>query len=59
MAEYLEAVEDEFDYEREVGLAIKQWYKVEKLRFGSGTTDTDDYKDNGVVTGWFAAVADA
>lgn len=53
-----QTVEDEFDYEREVGLAVKQWYKVEKLRFGSGTTDTDDYKDNGIVTGWFAAVAD-
>lgn len=52
-------VEEEFDYKRAVGLAVKQWYKVEKLRFGSGATDTDDYKDNGVVTGWFAAVADA
>ena len=50
---------DEFDYEREVGLAVKQWYKIEKLRFGSGDTDTADYKDNGIVTGWFAAVADA
>lgn len=54
-----QTVEDDFDYKREVGLAVKQWYKVEKLRFGSGATDTDDYKDNGLVTGWFAAVADA
>jgi N4-gp56 family major capsid protein len=52
-------VEEEFDYGRAVGLAVKQWYKVEKLRFGTGITDTTDYKDNGVVTGWFAAVADA
>lgn len=54
-----QTVEDEFDYKRKVGLAVKQWYKVEKLRFGTGTVDTDDYKDNGMVTGWFAAVADA
>jgi hypothetical protein len=51
--------EEEFDYKRSVGLEIKQWSKVEKLRFGSGTADTDDYKDNGVVTGYFAAAADA
>lgn len=54
-----QTVEEEFDYKRAVGLAVKQWYKVEKLRFGSGATDTDDTKDNGMVTGWFAAVADA
>jgi len=54
-----ETVEEDFDYKRVVGLAIKQWYKVEKLRFGTGTVDTDDYKDNGIVTGWFAAVGDA
>lgn len=52
-------VEDEFDYGRKMGLAIKQWYKIEKLRFGSGSTDTDDLKDHGIVTGYFAAAADA
>ena len=54
-----QTVEDEFDYKRKMGLAIKQWYKVDKLRFGSGSTDTDDLKDNGVVTGYFAAAADS
>lgn len=55
-----QTVEDDFDYKREVGLAVKQWYKVEKLRFGTNaSSDTSDYKDNGIVTGWFAAVADA
>ena len=54
-----QTVEEEFDYKRNVGLAIKQWSKIEKLRFGTGTTDTDDYKDNGVVTGYFCAAADA
>jgi len=54
-----QTVEEEFDYGRSVGLGIKQWYKVEKLRFGSGTSDTADLKDHGVVTGYFAAAADA
>lgn len=54
-----QTVEEEFDYKRKMGLAIKQWYKIEKLRFGSGATDTDDLKDHGVVTGYFAAAADA
>ncbi len=54
-----QTVEEEFDYKRKVGLAVKQWYKVEKMRFGSGTNDTDDLKDHGVVTGYFAAAADA
>jgi N4-gp56 family major capsid protein len=52
-------VEEEFDYKRSVGLGIKQWMKVEKLKFGSGSTDTADLKDHGVVTGYFAAAADA
>jgi hypothetical protein len=54
-----QTVDEEFDYKRKVGLAIKQWYKVEKLRFGTGVTDTTDYKDHGIVTGYFAAAADA
>ena len=54
-----QTVEEEFDYKRAVGLGIKQWYKVEKMRFGSGSTDTDDLKDHGVVTGYFASAADA
>ena len=53
-----QTVEDTFDYKRKVGIAIKEWMKLEKLRFGSGTSDTDDLKDHGVVTGYFAAVAD-
>ena len=51
-------VDDEFDYKRKHGLAIKQWYKIEKLRFGTGATDQTDFKDHGIVIGWFAAVAD-
>jgi N4-gp56 family major capsid protein len=51
-------VDDEFDYKRKHGLAIKQWYKVEKLNFGSGSTDQADLKQHGVVTIYHAAVAD-
>lgn len=54
-----QTVEEEFDYQRTVGLGVKQWYKVEKMKFGSGSTDTADLKDHGVVTGYFAAAADA
>lgn len=54
-----QTVDDTFDYGRAKGMAVKEWMKLEKLRFGSGPTDTDDPKDCGIVTGWFAAVADA
>lgn len=54
-----ETVEETFDYKRAVGLGISQWYKVDKMRFGSGVDDTSDLKDHGVVTGYFAAAADA
>jgi N4-gp56 family major capsid protein len=53
-----ETVNDDFDYKSKEGLAIKQWYEIEKLRFGTGADDLDDPKDHGIVTGWFAAVAD-
>lgn len=44
----------EFDYGDKYGVAIDGIYAVSKLRYGTGTGDTDDYKDNGVVTGFFA-----
>ncbi len=47
-----------FDYEDKAGVAIDAIDKFEKLRFGTGAGDTDDCKDHGVATGWFAAVAD-
>jgi N4-gp56 family major capsid protein len=54
-----ETVTEDFDYKRFEGLGIKQWYEIDKMRFGTGATDTDDLKDHGVVTGYFAAAADA
>jgi len=46
-----------FDYGDKVGVAIEQIYGIEKLCFGSGSGDTDDLKQNGVVSMWTAAVA--
>ena len=52
-------VAEDFDYGRRHGLSIQQYYEIDKLRFGSGSTDTADLKDHGVLTGYFASVADA
>lgn len=54
-----QTVEEDFDYKRKTGLGIKQWYQVDKLRFGTGDTDLANPKDHGIVTGYFAAAADA
>jgi N4-gp56 family major capsid protein len=51
--------EELFDYKRKKGVAIMEMGNFEKLTFGSGTGDTDDLKDHGVVTGFFASVGDA
>ena len=48
-----------FDYGDKHGVAMEAIYDVDKLTFGSGAGDTDDLKDHGVVTGYFAAVDDS
>jgi hypothetical protein len=48
----------EFDYGDKFGAAIDAIDAFEKLRFGTGAGDTTTTKDNGVVTGYFSAVAD-
>ena len=47
-------VTEEFDYGDKYGVAIDGIYGVRKIIFGSGAGDTDDLKDHGVVTGYFA-----
>lgn len=47
------------DYGFRNGVGVQEMRAIEKLIFGSGSGDTDDLKDHGVVTGFFAAVADA
>lgn len=53
------SIEETFDYGDKHGVAIDQIYGVKKLLFGSGSADTDDLKDNGVVTGFFATTGAA
>lgn len=53
------SAEELFDYGRKKGCAIMETGGIEKMLFGSGSNDTDDLKDHGVVTGYFASVADA
>jgi len=59
IAERWKSAEEMFDYGRKKGCAIMEMGGIEKMLFGSGTGDTDDLKDHGLVTGYFAAVADA
>lgn len=53
------SAEETFDYGRKKGCAIMEMGGIEKMLFGSGAGDTDDLKDHGLVTGYFAAVADS
>lgn len=53
------SAEETFDYGRKKGCAIMEMGGIEKMLFGSGSNDTDDLKDHGLVTGYFAAVADS
>lgn len=48
--------EQTFDYGDKEGIEVSSIYGIEKMRFGTGTADTDDYKDHGVVSGYFATV---
>lgn len=59
IAERWKSEEELFDYGRKKGCAIMEMGGIEKITFGTGSDDTDDLKDHGVVTGYFAAVADA
>lgn len=49
----------EDDYGNEKGCGIVTIDGLDKMTFGSGANDTDDLKDHGVVTGYFAANPDA
>lgn len=47
-------VTEEFDYGDKYGVAIDGIYGVRKIVMGTGSGDTDDLKDHGVVSGFFA-----
>ncbi len=48
------SVTEVFDYGDKHGVAVEVTIGVRKVLFGSGAGDTDDLKDHGVVTGYFA-----
>jgi N4-gp56 family major capsid protein len=48
-----------FDYGDKDGVAVDAIYGVRKILFGTGSGDTDDLKDHGVVTGFFATTGTA
>lgn len=48
-----------FDYGDKRGVAVEAILGVRKVIFGSGSGDTDDTKDHGVVTGFFATTGTA
>lgn len=49
-----------FDYGDKFGVAMEGILGIRKIQFGtSASSDTGTLKDNGIVTGFFAAVADA
>jgi len=54
LAKRWKSVEQTFDYGDKQGVAIEGILGVEKLHFGSGSADTDDLKQNGVVSMWTA-----
>jgi N4-gp56 family major capsid protein len=47
------------DYDFVNGVGVSEIRGIEKLIFGSGAADTDDLKQNGVVTVYVSGVADA
>lgn len=53
------SVTETFDYGDKHGVAVESIYGVRKILFGTGTGDTDDLKDHGVVTGFFATTGTA
>lgn len=53
-AKHWRTVTETFDYGDKHGVAVEAILGVRKIIFGTGTGDTDDTKDNGVVTGFFA-----
>ena len=52
-------VTDDTDYKDKQGVAVREFGNFGKMSFGSGTTDLADLKDHGIVTGFFASVADS
>ena len=57
-AQRTKSTTDTDDYEFLHGVGVQEIRGIEKLRFGTGASDTTTPKDHGIVTGFFAAAAD-
>lgn len=57
-AQRTKSTTDVDDYEFLHGVGVQEIRRIQKLRFGSGGTDTANLKDHGIVTGFVGAVAD-
>jgi N4-gp56 family major capsid protein len=53
------SITNDTDYGDKQGVGVEEIRGIGKMTFGSGTGDTDDLKDHGIVTGNFGAAADA
>lgn len=58
-AQRSKTVTETFDYGAKYGVAVEEIRGIGKMRYGTGTGDTDTPCDYGVFTTWFAAPADA
>jgi len=52
-------ITEEFDYGDKHGVAVETIIGIRKMMFGTGAADTDDTKDYGVVSGFFATTGTA
>ena len=57
-AQRTKSTTDVDDYEFLHGVGIQEIRRVQKLRFGGGTTDRDNLKDHGIVTAFVGAAPD-
>ena len=57
-AQRTKSTTDVDDYEFLHGVGVQEIRRVQKLRFGGGTTDRDNLKDHGIVTAFVGAAPD-
>ena len=57
-AQRTKSTTDTDDYEFLHGVGVQEIRRIQKLRFGSGATNTDNLKDHGIVTAFVGAAPD-
>ena len=57
-AQRTKSTTDTDDYEFLHGVGVQEIRRIQKLRFGGGTTDRDNLKDHGIVTAFVGAAPD-